>query len=150
MVTLAPRASRLLTVWRCRPSLDSSGRPDRHFTSSGSRHERNRQAPGPLFNASFDPGRAAVSLFARQRLTLATLTPKRAPAALWLRVSYGAVQKFVHAAGLSFKKNRLWIEQTEGTKFWLKVMNELKTRGVGDILIAVVDGLARGAPSSAS
>ncbi|MBW8858934.1 MAG: IS256 family transposase [Caulobacter sp.] len=35
----------------------------------------------------------------------------------------------------------LWIEQTEGAKFWLKVMNELKARGVGDILIAVVDGL---------
>jgi len=35
----------------------------------------------------------------------------------------------------------LWIEQTEGAKFWLKVMNELKSRGVGDILIAVVDGL---------
>lgn len=35
----------------------------------------------------------------------------------------------------------LWIEQTEGAKFWLKVFNELKTRGVSDILIAVVDGL---------
>jgi len=35
----------------------------------------------------------------------------------------------------------LWIEQTEGAKFWLKVMNDLKSRGVGDILIAVVDGL---------
>jgi putative transposase len=35
----------------------------------------------------------------------------------------------------------LWIEQTEGAKFWLKVMNELKLRGVNDILIAVVDGL---------
>jgi len=35
----------------------------------------------------------------------------------------------------------LWIEQTEGAKFWLKVMNDLKLRGVGDILIAVVDGL---------
>ncbi|MFZ5534114.1 MAG: IS256 family transposase, partial [Pseudomonadota bacterium] len=35
----------------------------------------------------------------------------------------------------------LWIEQTEGTKFWLRVMTELKTRGVNDILIAVVDGL---------
>ena len=35
----------------------------------------------------------------------------------------------------------LWIEQTEGAKFWLKVMNDLKTRGVQDILIAVVDGL---------
>jgi transposase-like protein len=35
----------------------------------------------------------------------------------------------------------LWIEQTEGAKFWLKVFNDLRTRGVGDILIAVVDGL---------
>ena len=35
----------------------------------------------------------------------------------------------------------LWIEQTEGAKFWLKVMNELRTRGVGDVPIAVVDGL---------
>jgi len=35
----------------------------------------------------------------------------------------------------------LWIEQTEGAKFWLKVMNELKARGVNDILIAAVDGL---------
>ena len=35
----------------------------------------------------------------------------------------------------------LWIEQTEGAKFWLKVMNELRNRGVHDILIAVVDGL---------
>lgn len=35
----------------------------------------------------------------------------------------------------------LWIEQTEGAKFWLRVMNELKNRGVNDILMAVVDGL---------
>jgi len=35
----------------------------------------------------------------------------------------------------------LWIEQTEGAKFWLKVMNELKVRGLNDILIAVVDSL---------
>ena len=35
----------------------------------------------------------------------------------------------------------LWIEQTEGGKFWLKVMNELQARGLQDILIAVVDGL---------
>lgn len=35
----------------------------------------------------------------------------------------------------------IWIEQTEGAKFWLRVMNELKNRGVEDILIAVVDGL---------
>lgn len=35
----------------------------------------------------------------------------------------------------------LWIEQTEGAKFWLRVMTELKNRGVEDILLAVVDGL---------
>src|SRR5512144_1520995 len=35
----------------------------------------------------------------------------------------------------------LWIEQTEGAKFWLRVMNELKNRGVEDVLIAIVDGL---------
>ena len=35
----------------------------------------------------------------------------------------------------------LWIEQSEGAKFWLKVCTDLKSRGVGDILIAVVDGL---------
>jgi hypothetical protein len=35
----------------------------------------------------------------------------------------------------------LWIEQTEGAKFWLKVVNKLKARGVNDIFIAVVDGL---------
>ena len=35
----------------------------------------------------------------------------------------------------------LWIEQTEGAKFWLKVFNDLKTRGVADVLIAVTDGL---------
>src|SRR6516165_1294619 len=35
----------------------------------------------------------------------------------------------------------LWIQQTEGAKFWLAVMNELKNRGLQDILIAVIDGL---------
>jgi putative transposase len=35
----------------------------------------------------------------------------------------------------------LWIEQTEGAKFWLRVMTELRNRGTQDILIAVVDGL---------
>jgi putative transposase len=35
----------------------------------------------------------------------------------------------------------LWVEQTEGAKFWLRIVNELRNRGVADILIAVVDGL---------
>jgi transposase-like protein len=35
----------------------------------------------------------------------------------------------------------LWIEQTEGATFWLRVLSELQGRGVQDILIALVDGL---------
>jgi putative transposase len=35
----------------------------------------------------------------------------------------------------------MWVEQNEGAKFWLRVMNELKNRGVDDIMLAVVDGL---------
>ncbi|MBN3845179.1 IS256 family transposase [Burkholderia sp. Ac-20349] len=41
----------------------------------------------------------------------------------------------------------LWIEGTEGAKFWMKVFNDLKTRGVHDILIAVTDGL-KGMPEA--
>jgi transposase-like protein len=35
----------------------------------------------------------------------------------------------------------LWINETEGAKFWLSVLTELKERGVEDIFIACVDGL---------
>jgi putative transposase len=35
----------------------------------------------------------------------------------------------------------IWIEQTEGAKFWMKVFTDLKVRGCQDILIAVTDGL---------
>lgn len=41
----------------------------------------------------------------------------------------------------------LWIEGTEGAKFWMRVFNDLKTRGVQDILIAVTDGL-KGMPQA--
>ncbi|WP_312320420.1 IS256 family transposase [Stenotrophomonas sp.] len=41
----------------------------------------------------------------------------------------------------------IWIENTEGAKFWMKVFNDLKTRGVEDILIAVTDGL-KGMPEA--
>lgn len=59
----------------------------------------------------------------------------------------GAVRnKSVYIAlGVTVEGNRetlgLWIEQNEGAKFWLKVVNELKTRGVRDIFIACCDGL---------
>jgi putative transposase len=35
----------------------------------------------------------------------------------------------------------LWIDQSEGAKFWLGILTELKNRGVKDILVAAVDGL---------
>jgi putative transposase len=41
----------------------------------------------------------------------------------------------------------LWIDPNEGAKFWLRIVNELRNRGVKDILIAVVDGL-RGFPEA--
>jgi len=41
----------------------------------------------------------------------------------------------------------LWIEQTEGAKFWMKVFSDLRTRGCQDILIAVTDGL-KGMPEA--
>ena len=48
------------------------------------------------------------------------------------------------ALGISLEGKKevlgLWIEPTEGAKFWIKVITELKNRGVADVLIAV-DGL---------
>ena len=41
----------------------------------------------------------------------------------------------------------IWIEQTDGAKFWLRVMTELKNRGLSALLIAVVDGL-KGLPEA--
>lgn len=45
--------------------------------------------------------------------------------------------------GIDGKKEVLgiWVEHTEGAKFWLRVMNDLKARGVEDVLIVVCDGL---------
>ncbi len=36
----------------------------------------------------------------------------------------------------------MWLAESEGAKFWLGVMNELKNRGVGDLFVACVDGLS--------
>ena len=41
----------------------------------------------------------------------------------------------------------IWIEHTEGAKFWLKVFTDLKARGCDDLLIAVTDGL-KGMPEA--
>lgn len=35
----------------------------------------------------------------------------------------------------------MWFQKTEGAKFWLQVLSELKHRGAGDVLICCVDGL---------
>jgi putative transposase len=35
----------------------------------------------------------------------------------------------------------IWLEATEGAKFWLRVMNELRSRGIEDVLVVVCDGL---------
>ena len=49
------------------------------------------------------------------------------------------------AIGVSMQGHKdvlgMWVSQNEGAKFWLSVVNELKARGVEDILIACVDGL---------
>jgi putative transposase len=55
-------------------------------------------------------------------------------------------QKSVYMAlGVNFEGQKevlgLWIAENEGAKFWMAVLNELKNRGVGDILIACMDGL---------
>jgi transposase-like protein len=49
------------------------------------------------------------------------------------------------AIGVDLEGNKdilgLWVAKTEGSKFWLSIMTELKNRGVEDILIACCDGL---------
>ena len=35
----------------------------------------------------------------------------------------------------------MWFQETEGAKFWMQILNDLKQRGVSDILISCVDGL---------
>lgn len=49
------------------------------------------------------------------------------------------------ALGVSLDGDRdvlgMWFQETEGAKFWMQVLNDLKTRGVQDILICCVDGL---------
>jgi putative transposase len=49
------------------------------------------------------------------------------------------------AMGITMEGRRevlgMWFQATEGAKFWMQVLNELKQRGVRDILICCVDGL---------
>jgi transposase-like protein len=70
-----------------------------------------------------------------------------------IRDGAAAVKKSVYLAPAIRLDGRkellgLWIEQNEGAKFWMSIMNGLKNRGVQDILLAAVDGLA-GFPAAA-
>ena len=68
--------------------------------------------------------------------------------ALWVKMKEEAVvrnQAVYLALGTRVDGTReilgIWVAASEGAKFWMKIMNELKQRGVEDILIAIVDGL---------
>jgi putative transposase len=60
---------------------------------------------------------------------------------------HGTVQRraLYLALGVTLEGDRdvlgMWFQETEGAKFWMQALNDLKTRGVRDILIACVDGL---------
>jgi transposase-like protein len=68
--------------------------------------------------------------------------------ALWVKMKEEGVvrnQAVYLALGTRVDGSReilgIWVAASEGAKFWMKVMNELKARGVEDILLAIVDGL---------
>jgi putative transposase len=74
--------------------------------------------------------------------------------ALFVKMRFdGVVQsRAVHVAiGLTREGHKevlgLWVETNEGAKFWMRVLSELQTRGVEDILIACCDGL-KGFPAA--
>ncbi len=63
-----------------------------------------------------------------------------------VRTDKGVLKKCIYTVlgvGVSGKQEvlGLWIEETEGARFWLKVFNDLKARGLQDILILCGDGL---------
>jgi putative transposase len=63
-----------------------------------------------------------------------------------VRTDKGVLKKCVYTVlgvGISGRQEvlGLWIEETEGARFWLKVFNDLKARGVHDALIVCGDGL---------
>lgn len=69
-----------------------------------------------------------------------------------VRTDKGVLKKCVYTVlGVSVSGKQevlgLWIEETEGARFWLKTLNDLKARGVHDILILCGDGLT-GLPSA--
>jgi len=64
-----------------------------------------------------------------------------------VRDDHMVINKAVHIAmGVDVEGRKqvlgMWIQKTEGAKFWLGVLTELKNRGVADVLIACCDGLS--------
>ena len=83
-----------------------------------------------------------------QRRPLGSVYPILYLDALQVKVKdQGAIRnKAIYLAlgvGLTGEKELLglWVSHTEGAKFWLQVLTELRNRGVSDIIIACVDGL---------
>lgn len=71
---------------------------------------------------------------------------------LKIRANQRVINKSLYLAlGINMEGHKellgLWLAETEGAKFWLSVLTELKNRGLEDILIACVDGL-RGFPDA--
>lgn len=73
-----------------------------------------------------------------------------------MKVRHGkqVINKSVHVVlGVNLRGEKevlgLWIAETEGARFWLSVLTELKQRGVQDIFIACMDGL-KGLPEAVS
>ena len=65
---------------------------------------------------------------------------------LKIRHSQRVINKSVYLAlGVDIEGHKqllgLWLAETEGAKFWLSVLTELKNRGLNDVLIACVGGL---------
>jgi hypothetical protein len=62
-----------------------------------------------------------------------------------VEVGHDLISRVTDAVGVNLEGERdvlgLWFQSSEGAKFWLAVLNELKQRGIRDALICCVDGL---------
>lgn len=88
-------------------------------------------------------------------LSLTRLSLVASQSFMWMNGNEGTVKnKAVYLAlGITRTGSKevlgIWVVQTEGAKFWMRVMSELKNRGVQDILICLIDGL-KGFPEAIS
>jgi putative transposase len=115
---------------RSRPTSQSS-------TGPGSAARRSAASPPPFEDAK-----------AWQTRPLEQIYPILYLDALVIKIRDGqAVRNFACylAIGVNLEGDRdvlgMWFQRTEGAKFWLQVLTDLKTRGVQDVLVCCVDGL---------